>query len=215
MRTGRFGVLTTKPWSPPGGKGRRADCPPGPRQISDLGRDRRASYRFPRSGGARRLGRSDRGAPRRRVRCLPLHHRRSQGPPADLEARTLRRRVDRVDQLRHRGRFRGQRVDQAVGQAGLVGFRLCQGFRDRAGPLGPPTERASAEMASAPERSEGVSRGGCPKGAEANIGRGRPSGPALRKQKTPVRRSFSEGGQLRADSNSAIVTQVGPKTVWF
>ena len=42
----------------------------------------------------------------------------------------------------------------------------------RAGPLGPPTERGSAEMASAPERSGGVSRGGRPMGAEANIGRG-------------------------------------------
>ena len=48
----------------------------------------------------------------------------------------------------------------------------------RAGPLGPPTKRVTAEMASAPERSEGVSRGGRPTGAEANIGRGGPNGPA-------------------------------------
>ena len=62
--------------------------------------------------------------------------------------------------------------------------------RGRAGPLGPPTERGSAEMASAPERSGGVSRGGCPKGAEANIGRGGPSGPALPQNRAPPRDQF-------------------------
>ena len=57
-----------------------------------------------------------------------------------------------------------------------VGKFLGTGMvKGRAGPLGPPTERASAEMASAAERSGGVSRGGCPTGAEANIGRSGPS----------------------------------------
>ena len=51
-------------------------------------------------GRARGMGRGERAAPRRGVRCLPLRDRRDQAPRADLEEGVLPRRRLRLGQLR-------------------------------------------------------------------------------------------------------------------
>ncbi len=112
---------------------------------------RRRRARAQRHGG---VGGRQFRASRRGLRCLPLHHRRSQASRADLEERTLSQRRFRLGELRAlRGGARARsraRAELRCDAARLFAADIAQGNR-RAGPGG--AGRAPASWSSAPAGS--------------------------------------------------------------
>ncbi len=95
----RSRAWNTKPSSNSPTRKARASSPEAVRALRRHARRLRASRRFARHRRRRRLGGRQRRASRRGLSRLPLHHRRSETPGADLEEGTLRQRRFGLGQL--------------------------------------------------------------------------------------------------------------------
>ena len=83
-----------------GEQGRRAHRRGSRRTLRRVASGLRASRRLARDRRSGGVGRRQLTPSRRSVRSVPLHHRRSEAPRADLEERALRQRRFRLGQLR-------------------------------------------------------------------------------------------------------------------